>query len=185
MSIKLPFYTHLALILIILRFLFYGIYIGQDILIPLGFSFLIAVLLHPLEKFFERIKIPRVLAILLSLIIAVACMFGLFTILTHEISLFVDDIPAIEKNLSNFLSDAQKWISNTFHFSKLQQQQAIQSAKSNGMDSVKNVAGTTLGIITGSLGLMALVPIYVFLFMYYKKHLKMFIVKVFDKKHAE
>ena len=185
MSMKLPFYVHAALILIILWFLFYGIYIGQNILIPLGFSFLIAVLLHPLEKFFERIKIPRVIAILLSLVIAVAFMFGVFTILTHEISLFVDDVPAIEKNLSNFINAAQKWISDTFHFSKQQQQAAIENAKSNGMDGVKTVAGTTLGIITGSLGIIALVPIYVFLFMYYQKHLIMFIIKVFDKKHAE
>ena len=61
MNMKLPFYAHLAFVLIILWFLFYGIYIGQDILLPLGFSFLIAVLLHPLEKLFERIKIPRVI----------------------------------------------------------------------------------------------------------------------------
>ena len=44
------------------------------------------------------------------------------------------------------------------------------------MDSVKTVAGSTLGFVTGSLGTMALVPIYVFLFMYFKKHLVMFII---------
>ncbi len=184
MNIKLPFYAHLALVLIIIWSLFYGIYIGQDILIPLGFSFLIAVLLEPLEKLFMRIKIPRVIAILLSLIIAVAVLFGLFTILTHEIGMFMDDLPAIEKNISNFLNDAQQWISDTFKFSKQQQQQAIQDAKGNGMDHVKAVAGTTLGIVTGSLATVALVPIYTFLFMYYRKHLVMFVIKVFDKKHT-
>lgn len=182
---KLPFYVHLALMLLILWFLFYGIYIGQDILIPLGFSFLIAVLLQPLEELFERIKIPRVIAILLSLIIAIAVLFGLFTVLTHEVGLFMNDLPAIEKNISGFLNNAQQWISDTFNFSKQQQQQVIQNARSNSMDSVKTVAGTTLGIVTGSLATMALVPIYTFLFMYYRKHLVMFIIKVFDKKHAE
>src|SRR6478735_7650198 len=185
MNIKLPFYAHLALILISIWFLFYGIYIGQDILLPLGFSFLIAVLLQPLEKLFERIKIPRVIAILLSMLIAAAFLFGLFTILTRQVGIFMNDLPAIQKNVSNFLNNAQQWISDTFHFSKQQQQQAIQNAKSNSMDNVKTVAGTTLGIVTGSLATIALVPIYVFLFMYYRKHLRMFIIKVFDEKHSE
>ena len=121
----------------------------------------------------------------MSFIIAVTVLFGLFTILTHEIGMFMDDLPAIEKNISNFLNDAQQWISDTFKFSKQQQQQAIQNAKSNSMDNVKTVAGTTLSIVTGSLAIIALVPIYVFLFMYYRKHLVMFLIKVFDKKHAE
>jgi predicted PurR-regulated permease PerM len=185
MTIKLPFYVHLALIFIIIWFLFYGIYIGQDILLPLGFSFLIAVLLQPLEKLFERIKIPRVIAILLSLLIAAAFLFGLFTILTHQVGIFMNDLPAIQKNVSNFLNNAQRWISDTFHFSRQQQQQAIENAKGDGMNSVKTVAGTTLSILTGSLATIALVPIYVFLFMYYRRHLVMFIIKIFDEKHAE
>jgi len=183
MNMKLPFYTHFAFILIILWLLFYGIYIGQDILLPLGFSFLIAVLLHPLEKLFERIKIPRVIAILVSLIIASAVLFGLFTLLTHQVGLFMKDLPAIKKNISNFFEDAQQWVSDTFNFSKQQQNKAIQNAKN--MDNVKAVAGSTLGALTGSLATIALVPIYTFLFMYYRRHLVMFIIKVFDKKHAD
>lgn len=185
MKLQLPFYAKLALILLVIWFLLYGIFIGQDILIPLGFSFLIAVLLQPLEKLFERFKIPRVPAIILSLIIAVAVLYGLFAILSYEIGLFMNDLPNIQKNISNFINNGQQWISNTFHFSKQQQQQAIQNAKSDSMESVKAMAGSTLGVITSSLATVALVPIYVFLFMYYKSHLIMFIIKVFDKKHSE
>jgi predicted PurR-regulated permease PerM len=185
MNMKLPFYAHVALVLIILWFLFYGIYIGQDILLPLGFSFLIAVLLQPVEFFFTlRLRFPRVIAILLSLIIAVGVLFGLFTVIAHEVSSFMDDFPTIQKNVSGLLEHAQQWISDTFHFSKKEQQQAIQNAKDNGISSVKTVAGSTLDFVTGSLAIIALVPIYTFLFMYYRNHLIMFIIKVFDKKHA-
>jgi predicted PurR-regulated permease PerM len=121
---------------------------------------------------------------LLSLIIATGVLFGLFSVLTHEISLFLDDVPAIQKNISDFLEKTQQWISDTFHFTKEQQQQAIQNAKSNGMSNVKTVAGTTLGFVTSSLATVALIPIYVFLFMYYRNHLIMFTIKVFDKKHS-
>jgi predicted PurR-regulated permease PerM len=43
-----PFYARFGLILLITWLLFYGIYIGQDILLPFGFAFLIAVLLRPI-----------------------------------------------------------------------------------------------------------------------------------------
>lgn len=185
MKIQLPFYAHLALMLLAIWLLLYGIYLGQDILIPLGFSFLIAVLLYPVEKLLERIKIPRVLAILLSLIVAVAVLFGLFTLLSHQVGKFMDDLPAIQNNLTNFFNSAQEWVSNTFHFSKQQQQQAIQNAKSDNMDKVKALAGSTLGVVTSSLAVVALVPIYVFLFMFYRSHLIMFVIRVFDEKHAE
>jgi len=65
-----PFYARFALTLLAIWLIFYGIYIGQQILLPFGFAFLIAVLLQPLEKFFLGFKIPRVMAILITLITA-------------------------------------------------------------------------------------------------------------------
>ena len=185
MAIKLPFYAKLALILFAIWLLLYGIYLGQDILIPVGFSFLIAVLLQPVQKLFERIKIPRVISIILSLIIAVAVLYGLFTLLSYQVSRFMDDLPKVKQNITNFLDNFQQWVSDTFNFSKQQQKQVIQNAKSNGMDSAKTVAGATIGAVTSSLATVALVPIYTFLFMYYRTHLIMFIIKVFDEKHAD
>ena len=182
MKVQLPFYVHFVLMIVGAWFLLYGFYLGQDILVPLGFSFLIAVLLHPVELFFERRKVPRVIAILLSLLIAVAVLFALFTLISHQIKLFVNDLPAIKQNLSNFLDDAQQWISDKLHFSEEQQKQVIQNAKGNGMASVKAVAGTTLGILTASLITVTLVPIYVFLFMYYRLHLITFITKRVSSK---
>jgi predicted PurR-regulated permease PerM len=49
--------------------LFFILYIGQDIIIPLVFAIMIAILLNPVILFLCRIKIPRVLAIILSLVV--------------------------------------------------------------------------------------------------------------------
>ncbi len=183
MKIKLPFYAMLALVLLGTWLFLYGIFLGQDILIPLGFSFLIAVLLQPLERLFEHIKIPRVLSILLCLVIAVSVLFGLFSVLSYQVKQFMQDLPAVEKNLSGFVDTTQNWITDKFHVSQQQQQQAIQNAKNT--KNLKAVAGTTLGFVGSSLALIGLIPIYVFLLMYYRKHLIMFIIKTFDDKHSE
>jgi len=185
MKIKLPFYAMFVLILLGIWLFLYGIFLGQDILIPLGFAFLLAVLLQPLEKLFERIKIPRVLSILLCLIIAAGVLFGLFSVLSYQVKQFMKDLPDVERNLSSFVVKTQNWINHKFHFSQEQQQQAIQNAKENSNGSLTTVAGTTLGIVGSSLALIGLIPIYVFLLMYYRQHLIMFVIKSFEDKHAD
>jgi len=100
-----PFYARFALILITIWLVLYGIYIGQNILLPFGFAFLIAVLLQPLEKFFLRLKMSRVVAILITLIVAFTFLFGLVTFISRQINSFVNDVPAIERNLTRFFND--------------------------------------------------------------------------------
>ena len=179
-----PFYARFSLILLITWLLFYGIYIGQDILLPLGFAFLIAVLLRPIEKFFTRLKIPRILSILITLLITFIFIFALLTFLSYQIGSLANDIPAIEKNLSQFFEKSQIWISETFHFSKQQQQQVIEQARSDNMNNAKAIATGTLGFLTASLATLLLIPIYVFLFLYYRNHLLMFTIRVFEEKYS-
>ncbi|HRH59576.1 MAG TPA: AI-2E family transporter [Chitinophagaceae bacterium] len=185
MPTSTPLYVKITCILLILGLIFFTFFIAQDIILPLGFSFLIAVLLYPLEKLFARIRIPRVLCILLSLVIATVVIAGIIMFLSYQLSSFIDDLPAIKKNLTDFFSNTQNWIDNTFHVSKQQQNQVISDAQKDGMGNAKDVAGTTLGVLTSSLGTLILVPIYTFLFMYYRNHLIMFTIKMFDDKHAQ
>ncbi|HEY6978709.1 MAG TPA: AI-2E family transporter [Chitinophagaceae bacterium] len=180
-----PFYARLALILFTIFLIMYGIYIGQDILLPFGFAFLIAVLLQPIEKFFRRFKIPRVIAILIAIFTAFIFLFALVTFISHQISSFVNDVPAIQKNLTHFFNDVQTWINETFHFSKQQQQQVLDKARQeNGKTAATVIATSTLSMLTASLLSLTLVPIYVFLFLYYRNHLFMFIIHLFNEKHA-
>ena len=55
-----PFYIKLSLILLMLSLIALIIFIGQDIIIPLAFAILIAVLLLPLNNFLERKGVSRV-----------------------------------------------------------------------------------------------------------------------------
>jgi predicted PurR-regulated permease PerM len=185
MITRLPLYVKIASIFIILTLLFYTFFIAQGIILPLGFSFLMAVLLFPLEKLIARIGLPRVLCILLSLIVAIVVLVALIMLLSYQVSSFIKDLPAIKKNLADFFNNAQNWIDDTFHFSKQQQNQVISNAQKDGMGNAKAVAGTTLDVLTTSLGTMMLVPIYTFLFMYYRNHLIMFTIKLFEDKHAK
>jgi predicted PurR-regulated permease PerM len=179
-----PFYARLCLILICIYLLLYGIYLGQDILLPFGFAFLLAVLVRPIEAFLMRIKLPKVPAILLTIFISSIVFFALLTFITYMISSFMSDIPSLKRNLSRFLEQAQVWIADTFNFNRRQQQEVIEKAQQENANNLKTVATGTLGIVTASLVNLTLIPIYMFLFLYFRTHLLQFIVQVFDKRHT-
>ena len=76
MSIKkvvAPFYEKLSLVLVGLIALGYLVILGKDLLDPLIFGFLFAILLLPICNFFEKkFKLYRSIASLLSILLLVA-----------------------------------------------------------------------------------------------------------------
>lgn len=178
-----PLYAKITALILLVYLILYGLYIGQDILSPLGFAFLFAVLLRPMEKKFIQWGVPKILAIVLTLIIAILVVAGLVTFLSKQISSFVKDIPAIKHNLDDLWNQFQNWLSTRFNLSRADQAKIIQKATTDTMDNIAPVS--TLGVLTASIATIILVPVYVFLFLYYRMLLLRFVVELFDEKQQE
>jgi predicted PurR-regulated permease PerM len=179
-----PYYAKLALILLALFFIFYGIYVGQEILLPLGFSFLFSILLRPLENFIIRCRVPKAGAILLSILFAILFMYGVIDFISRQIASFMSDIPAIEKNLNTLWREIKQWGYETFGVNYQQQDKMLESAKSGTIDSFGG-SSKTFNLLTASVLTLTLIPIYVFLFMYYRPMLLQFLVDLFKEEHGE
>jgi len=67
----LPFYTKAGIFFVGVVALLAILYVAQGIIVPIIFAFIIAILLHPIVKFFVRIKINRLIAIILTLLLTV------------------------------------------------------------------------------------------------------------------
>ena len=178
-----PLYAKITCLILLIYLVLYGLYLGQDILSPLGFAFLFAVLLRPMEKKFIQWHIPKILAIVLTLVIAILVVAGLITFLSKQIASFVRDIPAIKHNLTDLWQKFQDWLSNTFNFSRADQAKFIKKATSDTMDNIAPVS--TLGVVTASVATIILIPVYVFLFLYYRTLLIRFIVELFEEKQQD
>ncbi len=176
-----PLYAKLAMLMLLLFLLFYVIYLGQPILLPLGFSFLFAVLLRPLEAALLRLRIPRVISILLVITIALLVVIGIIIFISSQIASFMSDIPAVKRNLEDLGRQSQRWIDQTFHLTARQQDVLLAQAKS---ETVNNLGAMgTFSIITTSLATVTLIPVYVFLFMYYRTLLLRFVTQLFANEH--
>ncbi|HEX6915998.1 MAG TPA: AI-2E family transporter [Chitinophagaceae bacterium] len=181
--IVFPYYAKLALILLTLFLLFYGVYLGQDILLPLGFAFLLSILLRPLELFITSCRVPKSAAILLSILFAVLFVYGIIDFISRQIASFMSDIPAIERNLNQLWRETKRWGYETFGINYRQQDQMLESAKTGTINSLGG-SSQTFNLITASVLTLTLIPIYIFLFMYYRPMLLQFVVDLFDESHT-
>ena len=171
-----PFYIKAPLILLGLVLTTYILSVLADIFIPVAFAVLIAILLNPLYVRMEK-KISKVPAILLSILVAVLFLVGLFYFLSTQIAGFVDKVPLIQKKLGMLIANADVWTDKHFGINLKKQ---MDSLNANGGGLVRN----TLGTILGTISVVILIPIYVFMLLFYKPLILDFLFNVFSEKHS-
>lgn len=179
-----PLYVQLGFKFLVIFFICYFIYIAQEILVPLAFAVLLAVLLLPVVNFLESRNVPRVLSIAISLFLAIIFISAIIYFLSTQIANFVDDIPSIKKHLNDHWITLQKWIRTKLHISLREQNEyfnnAAEKIKGNGSDYISY----TFFSITEALMLLILLPIYTFLILYYRDLIRRFLYAVFHREHG-
>ncbi|CAG5007556.1 Putative transport protein YhhT [Dyadobacter sp. CECT 9275] len=176
-----PFIQQLSHALIAIGIITIGIYFGQDIVVPLAMALLLAVLLRPVEAFLIRMGIPKVLAITMAVTLAVLVLVGVTLLLSIQISDFSDEWPKLKKNINDFYRQVRRWIRREYRLSYWQQDQYLKKAQTQTLENFQSAE--TLGVVTGPLGTLILLPIYVFLLLYYRTMLLHFMVVLFTEKH--
>lgn len=184
---KLPFYLKICVNLITLSLLSVILYLGQGILVPFFFSILLATLLLPVVNFLQRLRLPKVLAILLSIIFSLALIALVIYFLSRQISVFLEDIETIKQRLAALAADLQRWIDEKFNISQRSQDKYIEDTAENIKNSGAGLVGRTVTTITESLSYLVFLPVYTFLILYYKDLIKRFFISVFrnsDETHV-
>lgn len=173
-----PFYIKAPVVLIGLIASVYILFVLQDILVPLAFATLIAILLNPLANKLQK-KLPKILSIALSMLIALLVIIGLMYFLSSQVAHFFDDLDAIKVKLNELFHEIQLWLQQKFGLSGKKQIQMVNEAA----NSSKGMIGQTLNGLIGILSIVFLIPVYVFLVMLYKTLILNFLYEVFSEEH--
>lgn len=180
-----PFYLKLTLVLLMLFVIGGLIFIGQDIIIPLAFAILLAVLLLPFNTYLEKKRVPRVLAIIISLTLSVVFIAGVVYFLSSQIARFMNDVPAIKEHLSGHAKTLQSWITHQFNITRVEQTTILDNATEKIKNSGTGFLGDTFLSFTQGLMVVILLPVYSFLILYYRSMIKQFLIAVFKNENAE
>ena len=177
-----PIYVKLSQIILGLIGFFFILYIGQEILIPLTFATLFSILLNPLVNRLERVGLNRVLAIALSLLLGLVGTAALFYFLSFQISHFAETFPQLKEKFNVLLKQGVNWAADTFNVSTTKVNEWIDKKEKEGLANSTAMIGQTLTAVSSILVLVFLLPVYMFMILFYKPLLLEFISQLFPSR---
>jgi predicted PurR-regulated permease PerM len=159
------------------------IYLGSDILFPIILAFIFGVLIRPIDSFFQKKwRFPKLLSVIITVTIAIIFFAGILFLLGLQLKDFFSDLPTLEKNMMKVVHDIGDWITKTFDVSNVKQEKIV---KENFMKGGNMFSMESFGSITGALVNFILVPLYLFLFLFYRELLLGFLMKLVPARSAE
>ncbi len=161
------------------------VYMGAGILTPLLTAFFIAIVLLPLNRFLKKKKIPEVLAISCSILLLLLLLVGIGWFFSAQIAILADDFPQIKQNVTRHLQTLSNWINEKMHVSSARQLKMLSDKSANMMDVAGNIVGGAAGSLTSVFVFLGLLPIYIFLILYYKNLLMRFVFLWFPENSHE
>ncbi|GAA4340031.1 AI-2E family transporter [Mucilaginibacter gynuensis] len=176
-----PFYLKSTVILFGIILLVYVFAQLADILVPLAFAGFIAVLLNPLCTRLQNAKVPRLLSIILAMLIAIIIVLAVFYFLSTQMIQFGESLPMLKKKFAEISVELQNWVQNTFGVAIEKQTKMIQDL----INSSQSMVGKTVGTVLGVLSVIFLLPVYVFLILFYKPLILNFLYESFSEENSK
>ncbi|SFH37368.1 AI-2E family transporter [Pontibacter chinhatensis] len=182
MEIKLPGYFKYTVILLGLALLIYTLQQFKAVLMPLAFGLLFALLLLPLNRDLEnKLRFPRPLAILASITMVILILGLIVWFLSMQLVSLTSELESISKNMQKLITKGQDFVYQNFGIVPPDKSQLIQNTIGGLQELTTTFLGSTISITTGALTILTLVPIFVFLLLYYRDHLEQFMFKFVAK----
>jgi predicted PurR-regulated permease PerM len=180
-----PFYERLSLVLIALIALGYVVILAKDVLDPLMFGFLFAILLLPIANFLEkRLRLPRSMSSLVSIILLLSFVGCILYLVGSQISGLVGDWPMLKSQVSQSLNDLSAWAQQAFHINAEKEMSYVDTTTKKIMASSGGVLSETFGAISSLMLFYLFILIFTFFILLYRRLLLRFTLWVFSDEHA-
>ncbi len=182
---KWSIYTNFSIIIMGMLALIYILYIGQNIIIPIVLASILAILLDPVVEFLCRKKINRIIAIFITVFASFILLIALVYFIVSQASMVSDSFPQFKEKFTLMSNDVIDWVSSNLNISKTKIQTWIRETTNEKMNNSSALIGSALMSITGVLALLLLLPIYIFMILFYKPLLLEFISQLFKSEKKE
>lgn len=160
-------------------------YATQSLLVPLLFSILIAISLFPLASFLERIRFPRAVAAIVSVIVAIAIITLLGWFIIHQSIIIGKNASSITYKVLSVIERGIVWAEQTFNVQRNDLVAQVQEQGEKIMSNAGTVLTNTFGSISGLIAGMVMVPIFTFFLLYYRDFFREFFFKAFKSSSNE
>ncbi len=160
---------------------------AKPFLVPLTFAAIFAMLLLPVSLKLEKWGLKKGLAILLSTLILLVVMAGIIAMFAWQVSDISKNSDQIEQNLNQKITELRDYVSTNLGISIKKQNEIIKEQQEGGGGKLSTMITGAVSGIGGFLTSVLLVLVYVFLFLYFRTHLRKFVLMLVppaNKKNA-
>ena len=167
--------------LLVLFLIFSGLYFAKDLLIPLCIGGILATLFLPFCNWLEKKKLPKGIAVFICLLGLLLLFFVLISVLGYKISELISDFGVLKHKSIETVNQIQKYIFNNLNISINEQDKILK----NEQPSYASMVQVMVGSITSFLSSFILLVVYFVFLLYYRNHIKFFIIKLSKKSQQE
>ena len=177
----IPFYAKAALIFVSLFAFVFTMYIGQRIIIPIIYAAIAAILLNPLVNYLTAKGVNKLISISIAVMVAIMVILCLSYIISSQLTMFSETYTQLKEKFNQTSKDLEQWASGKFNIKQNKIDTWVKDSEGGAIDNI------AVGEIISAAGRMAVVgmllPVYVFMILYYKTLLLEFIRKLFRIEH--
>jgi predicted PurR-regulated permease PerM len=179
----LPFYAKGTIFFIGFFVLIAILYIAQGIIVPLIFAIIIAILLQPVVNFFIRRRVNRVIAIVITIFLTFLVIAAFGALLFTQASRFSESWPILVDKFTIILNQTIHWASGYFDINAHKIDAWITKTKGELIGNTSAAIAQTLVSVGSGIVILLLVPVYIFMILFYQPLLLDFIHKLFAENH--
>jgi predicted PurR-regulated permease PerM len=176
-----PFYVKGTVILFGVILVVYALSMLRGVLMPFSFALILAILLNPLVNYFQRKGVRKIFAIIFSMLIALLVFGGIMYFISFQIVGFSENFPILKEKFYELLKQLQVWVQAKFDISIARQVELINEA----LNSSKKLVGQTVGTAVTTLIIIFILPVYVFLLLFYKPLILNFLYESFAEENSK
>jgi len=178
MITRLPSAQKFSFFLLSIILVFYVLITAKLFLYPIALGVLFAYLLFPLANFLEKKRFPRILAIVICIILLLTVITFLGLFVYRRLGVFVGDFPTFRIKAISRIDEMEKTISSLFGISDLQLTDFLRSRVSGMFETGSNAFNKAFTATTGTLFRLGILPVFIFMFLYYRTKFAWFIMKI-------
>jgi predicted PurR-regulated permease PerM len=156
-------------------------HVGQGIIVPILYATIIAILLNPFVNFLLRKNVNKIIAISIAVALTIFAVIALLYILSSQLSMFSESYPQLKEKFNATSAEFVHWVSDKFNIrvSKINAWK-----KETQSEAISDFAiGDTIAEAGEMIMISMLLPVYLFMILYYKPLLLEFIRRLFKSEH--
>ena len=180
---KNPLYIKFTYVLLLVILFFFAVIKAKDFLYPIVLGVLFGYLVYPISNSLEKRGLPRIPASLIGIAFFVFVVGFTLVSIYKQAGNLLDNLPVYKQKALSNIDTMESFLEHEFGIADLRLTDFLRTRVRYLFEVGNDVMNNVFTNITGTLFRLAVLPVYMFLFLYYRTKLAYFIMKMVVKEN--